>query len=603
MSSWITANKTFVAALPHLKFPLKSGLPDLFAPQSTVLEIEGAGTAHTYLWCYLERDVFGLAVNRFNPQSLSARRVQDLPHALERLSKQQTFENLRPRSVNTELSSLSRLMKWADDPVHEGKFESILSDADVALLALKAHHTYLRQRLQGHGGNKCISSMTASNMDSDAIKAMSAIHGRTYGNLIEPLRRTLGPGVKAPRTEDVQNFMSCVQGVFDSTVRLTNQAHSGGHLGPLTEVDSVSGEIIWNCDGEEQRREVSYADRSRLAEIGCMVFTALCLGDSGANLAQIQAYEAPDDLEKQLNVPEKITLKQKVIKFRAGGKYVPVHLTASSVTRLRAYLALRQNLIRRLGCPDIEQMFIQGDRRGNAPKILGVAPITGTFTADLRMRLHSLGIELPKVTMQQLRVHRQGDLARKHNPRVVADMTGNTVETAIKAYSKIAAEEARAEMTPFLVNLTQVVRSNAEQRPTTEIAVGECDDHGNPKPKAENPLVTPDCKKAQGCFFCDKYSLHADEPDAAKLMSCRAVLERLDPAHGSGAAEKVYVVVVDRISSLLSEIKRLNPSAHERAKQQVVEQGNLTRYWASKLQQLHTLGLLGTKPNAYNSSN
>ena len=392
-------------------------------------------------------------------------------------------------------------------------------------------------------------------------------------------------------------------GVFDSIVRLTNQAHDDSPVRPLTEVDSVSGEVIWNHDGKEQRQKVINFNRTRLLEFGCMAFAALCLGDSGANLAQIQAYEAPDDLEKQLNLPEKITLKQKVIKFRARGKYVPVHLTASSVTRLRAYLALRQNLTRRLGCPDIEQMFIQGNYRKSRTKIIGIAPIKRNFTADLRRRLHSLGIELPKVTMQQLRAHRQGDLARKHNPRVVADMTGNTVETAIKAYNKIAAEEAREEMTPFLVNLTQVVRSNAEQTPTTKIAVGECDGHGNPKPIAENPLVTPDCKKTQGCFFCDKYRLHADELDAAKLMSCRAVLERLDPAHGSGAAEKVYVVVVDRISSLLSEIKRLNPSAHERAKQQVVEQGNLTRYWASRLQQLHTLGLLGAKPNTYGSSN
>ena len=212
MSSWITVNKTFVAALPHLQFPLKSGLPDVFVPQSTLLEIEGAQMAHTYLWCYLERNLCHGTVYQFNPQSLSARRVQDLPHALERLSKQQTFENLRPRSVKTELTSLSSLLKWADDPVHEGKFELILSDAYVALLALKAHHTYLRQRLQGHGGHKRIGSAAAVQMDTGAIKAMSTIHGREYRNLIEPLKMALGPGVKAPKTEDVQNFMSCVQG-------------------------------------------------------------------------------------------------------------------------------------------------------------------------------------------------------------------------------------------------------------------------------------------------------------------------------------------------------------------------------------------------------
>ncbi len=174
MSGWITANRTFVAALPHLKYPLESGLPDVFVPQSTVMKIEGADKAHTYLWCYLERDLFGASISRFNPQSISAQRVQDLPRALERLSKQQTFECLQPRSVKTELVALSSLMQWADDPVHEGKFEAILSDADVALLALKAHHTYLRQRLQGHGGHKRIKSSGAGQRDSAAIGGCQA---------------------------------------------------------------------------------------------------------------------------------------------------------------------------------------------------------------------------------------------------------------------------------------------------------------------------------------------------------------------------------------------------------------------------------------------
>lgn len=593
-TGWVTANPTLLATLPHLEFPLKEGLPDLFVPQSTVLKVTDTKRANTWLWCYLERDRLGMSVNRFNPESLSAQRVQDLPRALERMSKQQVFRDLRFRTVDSVLGNLSRLLAWTDDPVHGGRFEAILSDPDVALLALKGYHTHLRQRVQGHGGHKRLCSTTANQYDTSAIEAMSTIHDRDYGNHIEALPFGQGPGVKPPKTVDVQHFMACVQGAFDSIVRLANL---WGTDGPVpSEGECVSGEILYQSNGQEERIEVIDHNRDRLMEIGCIAFAALCLGDSGANLAQIQAYEAPEDLEDQLSDPERITLKQKVVKFRAGGKVVPVHLTATTCTRLRAYLGLRQSLIERLGCADIDPMFIQGDY-ASRHEIIGIKPINDNFTPALRARFKTLGIELPRVTARQLRVHRQGNLARKHNPKVVADMTGNTVETAIKAYNKIAEKEAHAEMTPFMANLTRVVRATTESKPTIEIAVGGCGEHGKPKPITENPLVSPDCKKAEGCFFCDKFSLHADEPDAAKLMSCKAVLDRINPAHGSGAAERVYVVVVDRIGSLLSEIRRLNPKAHERAHHEVVERGNLTRYWASKLQQLHMLGLLGPAPN------
>lgn len=597
LAGWITTTQAYAETLPRLKFPLSVGLPDLFVPQSTALEITGFGIAHTYLWCYLERRVHGRRY-QFNPESLSAQRARDVPRALERLSKQQRFENHRPRSVASQLASLSNFLNWLDDSIHKGKFESVLSDPDIALAALQSHHTHLRQRVQGHGGRKHITKPAAALLDRSAIKAMSTIHGRVYGDEIEALTIERGQGVRAPKTQEVETFMACVQGVFDSVVRLTLESRRDTPQDSFRLGAMISGQLTWNGDAEEHRALIRNLDTGRLLDVGCMAYAAVCLGDSGANLAQIQAYEAPDSLDDLLGEPERLTLKQKVIKFRAGGKSVPVHLTATSFTRLSSYLQLRSALLHLLGCEDIQPMLIQGEyKQGQWKKKvpIGIKPIAKEFTSDLRARFRSLGIDLPSVTMQQLRVYRQGDLARKHNPRVVADMTGNTIETAIRAYNKLAEADARAEMAPFLANLTRVVRSRSDQRPTTRTPVGACDDHGNPKPIADDTLVVPDCKKAQGCFFCDKYSLHADEQDATKLASCRAVLERLRPVQGSGSAERVYALVLDRVTSLLNEIQRINPEAHHRAEQQVVEAGNLTRYWASKLQQLHLLGLLGSK--------
>ncbi len=203
--------------------------------------------------------------------------------------------------------------------------------------------------------------------------------------------------------------------------------------------------------------------------------------------------------------------------------------------------------------------------------------------------------------MQQLRAHKQGRLAKEQNLKVAADMMGTTVSTAIRKYSKITEAESRSEMAPFLASLISVVvaRSEANEEgfknkiPLTAIPPGGCEDHGYPEALVHNPLVEPDCKKAEGCFFCIKYHVHADEEDAIKLMSCRSVLERVAPRLGdSGAAERVYVAVSDRIGALLNRINQINPEAHGRARVTVLEEGRLSGYWASKLQQLHLLGLL-----------
>jgi hypothetical protein len=323
------------------------------------------------------------------------------------------------------------------------------------------------------------------------------------------------------------------------------------------------------------------------------------VGDSGANLAQIQAYEEPKDMREQLDHPERLNLRHKVIKFRAGGKEVPVHLTAITVTRMRSYLRLREALRLSLDCADIGPMFVQCRYTYHIrARPLAIIPLERSFTAALRCRFRFFGIKLSSVTMQQLRAYKQGDLTRKHNPKVAADMMGTTVSTAIRSYSKITAAESRSEMAPFLTSLTAVVlTSNGERTkpiiPLTPIPPGGCENHGHPMALVENPLVEPDCKKTEGCFFCNKYHVHADQEDSVKLMSCRSVLERLAPRLGdSGVAERVYSFVVDRIGALLAEIKRINPEAHEMARVAVLEEGRLSRYWASKLQQLHLLGLL-----------
>ncbi|GCB06542.1 hypothetical protein [Ralstonia sp. SET104] len=597
-SNWISTGGSYPSGLPRLAFPLEGAMPDLYVPQSTILQMSDGAQTHAYLWCYLERKVNGKRY-RFNPSSLSAQRVEDMPRAIERLSKRFRFDNARPRSVHDDLANgLSRFLNWADAPMHHGKFESILSDPDLALEALQKHHSYLRQRMQANHTEKRINAPGASMQDTGAIKMMSVIHDREYGNEIEAIKNVRGEGVKAPKTEDVAAFMACAQGVFDSVARIV--------LGDPRENNDYASldELRWQSGAQQCSAPIPTGTHTeRVMELGCMAYAALCIGDSGANLAPIQSYEEPKDLHEQLANPERLNLRHKVIKFRAGGKEVPVHLTSTTVTRLRSYLRLREALRLRFDCPEIGPMFIQCryPHASAQARPLGIIPLPQSFTSALRSRFSAFGIKLPPVTMQQLRAYKAGKVVKEHSPKVAADLMGHSVSTAIRRYSKITDAESRSEMAPFLASLTSVVLTPSEAGaesskrviPITAIPAGGCEDHGQPEALSDNPLVKPDCRKTEGCFFCNKFHVHADEEDCVKLMSCRSVLERLAPTLGdSGAAELVYAVVIERIGALLNEIKRTNPKAHEQARVAVLKEGRLSRYWASKLQQLHLLGLV-----------
>ena len=595
-SEWIKAIPNYTKNLPKLAFPLQGAMPEIYVPESTILHLQDDTRIHTWMWCYLERKRYGQWYV-FNPLSLSAQRVKDLPRAVERLSKRYRFDNTRSRTIETSVMTLSSFLYWLDDPHNQSRYESILSDPDLALEALKKYHTHLRQLMQSNHSDHPFRAAAASNRDAGTVKSMSIIHDRQYGDEIEIIKSVRGDGVKPPKAEDVAAFMACMEGIFDSVTRIVlDEPQKKKH-------DLYLGDLRWQSGGQECTASIPAGTHiERVMELGCMAYAALCLGDSGSNLSQIQDLEEPENLREKLERPNKLNLRLKVIKFRAGGKVVPLHLSATTVTRMKVYLDLREALRLRIDCPDIGPMFIKCSYNGHPyTKPLAIIPLNKKFSGELRSKLSFFGIELPPVTSRQFRAYKQGVLVKNHNLKVAADMMGTTLTTAIVYYSKITDTERRLEMAPFMANLTSVVLARAkddgkDSKPTiplTEIPPGGCEDHGHPKPQEVNPLVKPDCKKTEGCFFCDNFRVHADETDATKLMSCRYVLERLAPSLGdSGAAEKVYDVVLSRVSALLIEIKNRAPEAHERARLAVEEEGHRSPYWATKLQQLHWLGMI-----------
>jgi hypothetical protein len=215
---WKSTAGDFTENLPRLAFPFEGSMPDVYVPQSTILQMPDDIRSHAWLWCYLERKVHGKRY-LFNPSSLSAQRVRDLPRAVDRLSKRFRLDSSRPVSVGNALHNLSAFLLWLDDPLHHRRYEPILSDPDLALEALRKHHSYLRLRVQSNTANR-FSQRAASNRDVAVIKTLSVVHDREYRNEIESIAFGSGEGVKAPQTEHVAAFMACCIDVFDSVVRI-----------------------------------------------------------------------------------------------------------------------------------------------------------------------------------------------------------------------------------------------------------------------------------------------------------------------------------------------------------------------------------------------
>jgi len=422
------------------------------------------------------------------------------------------------------------------------------------------------------------------------VACLSEIHGIDFKNDIEPLQGHSRGGTKVPDAQLVGEFSSTLQAIFDSATDLVLEERPVPH--------GMRLRISATDDSKTVQLRATYGPL-RLMELACVAYAGLVFADSGANLAVLQEYEEPEDLEEQLAKPDRINLTQKAVKFRAGGKLVSIHLSATTMTRLKTFLRVRQKLVTSLDCEDIAPMFVQctynkDNLRGEPIKICA---IDRRFLEYLRRKVERIGATLSNVNLRQLRAYKQQELVRRVPLPVAAEVMQHSIATALQAYCKAQDATRRGEIGEFLGSLQKTVVNalkNLPEHPHQKvIPIGRCADHGKPSPTVSSPIVVPDCSKVEGCFFCDNYRLHADEDDMKKLMSCRRVLQYITPLNGDSIrAEGVFTAIMHRIDWLLEELRRRQPQAFEAVRIDIEERGQLTRYWANKLQQLHLLGML-----------
>ncbi|WP_152606464.1 hypothetical protein [Aquabacterium sp. NJ1] len=587
MSTWFSNNPSFTEALPRLDFPFES-LPDLYLPERTIFTLPDRSRLFPYMWCYLRRRTTIARKTEYDPSSLSKSRTAAMPAVITRLSNLARNNGWRPRTIHSKFEQFSAFLLWVDSPEQGGKFEKVLSDKEIGLAALKAYHTYLRHRVQTNQ----LGATSGGTLDKSAIALLSELHDYVYLDKIEPLQTPALESTAAPLEKDVAEFTSTLQAIFDSAAAIVLDK-------PARKNSKPNHTRTIRLSASNDNKITTLPDDfpiGRLMDLACVTFTGLVIADSGANQGVITSYEEPDDLLEQLGAPERINLTHKAIKFRAGGKIVPVHLTATTVTRLRTYLAVRDRFISFLNTEDVQPLFIQGKwetARNHKQNPLSVQPIQRGFLDKLRNKVRSVQGELPKITLRQLRLHKQQYVTRRSGPEIAAKVMGTTVATAVRHYSKSEPSVQRNEMSSFLDQLSKKVIDGSSGQETTAIPAGSCLEHGRYQTEEGTPPLKPDCKKPEGCFFCNQFCVHADETDMRKLFSCKYVLQHLSPLQGdSKSADRTYHAILNRIDTLLSEIRRRIPNLYSAVEQDVKVDGNLTAYWAIKLQQLHLLGML-----------
>ncbi len=581
-SGWARTVSKYLGSLPILEFPFAT-LPTIFAPDRTILKLEQGQRINVFLWCYRERRTNGHLTD-FNPSSFLEERAAVLPSVLKRLSKSFQFEGSASPHIKKCFQVLSQFLVFCDSDEHGNGYVRVLDDVEVALAALKKHHTYVRQLMQ----TQRIARTTAAVRDQIAIRLLGLIHDRTFSDDVQPLGQVSGKGTEPPFERDVAQFLGAIQAIFDSAARL---------LPILGREQSAAKRVIrlsTASDAVEVEVPESFSD-ARLMELSCVAFAGLVIADSGANLSVIQRFEMSEDLFSQLETPERLNVNTKEIKLRAGGKPVPVNLTAITVTRFRTYLAIRALLIKTLRCLDIEPLLVQCGYADSTvpPTPKEIRALDAKFLVHLRNKMAVVGCILPGITLRQLRLFKSDHHTRNDGVAVSAAELGHSVATQLKNYGKSEETVAYSEMGGFFeAVVSRVVAAGSE--PLTDIPPGRCRSHGCPEPEATNHPVEPDCESPEGCLFCNHFRLHADEVDLRKAISLRYVVRKVEHVSDeSPHARRIWLAVADRLDELIDRQQSLMPAeTFERVIDDVERRGNLSRYWGIKLQELHLLGVL-----------
>ncbi|HDR8918315.1 TPA: hypothetical protein QDB24_005638 [Burkholderia vietnamiensis] len=269
------------------------------------------------------------------------------------------------------------------------------------------------------------------------------------------------------------------------------------------------------------------------------------------------------------------------LKWRAGGKVISMVIRINFLPLFKKFVSLRSYI---LGGRDHASLFLT--RGPNLGHDLG--PASPAAISAVQAILRRIDPSLKTVPARALRAAKQDFHITQSDPATAAQIMGHSEEIALRAYSAGTKGRHYAEMSGFLESVKRSAERRAVLAESDSLvgaktgSLGTCVAFNSPVPIAGDVPVVPDCRKHEGCLFCDKYRVHADATDVRKLASCAYVIEQTCSVPG---AEEHFRPVLDRISEVLGEISNRSPHAEmvARVVREVEVEGELDPYWAEKL--------------------
>jgi hypothetical protein len=201
--------------------------------------------------------------------------------------------------------------------------------------------------------------------------------------------------------------------------------------------------------------------------------------------------------------------------------------------------------------------------------------------------------QVPSVLSREWRAAKSDWLIRNTDIATTAQILNTSVKTVIQHYSAGSETQHCEEVSNYFVHVTETVIARGEVIDNgIDRAVGVCSSYGAPHQIDRNAPVASDCMSPEGCLFCDKFKIHADDRDTRKLISCRYCIQQTTHlASSEEQFQRMFTPIFERIEQLLVEIAHRDEAMVKRIEKEVAE-GELDSFWASKLEMLINLELI-----------
>jgi hypothetical protein len=340
---------------------------------------------------------------------------------------------------------------------------------------------------------------------------------------------------------------------------------------------------------EKANKDFFCRPRIHRGMLAVSAFFVMYLAATGSNYSQAGEVLWNEELEEAVLNPSTERQGFRMIKYRANNRPVSFEIGIEYMPYLRRYLQLRKYLLQGKQFDYLFFSYGLAYKESKSEPIL----ISEGDTKKLFLILKRLTPTFPSVVPMQWRAAKQDHVIRNHDLATAAQAMQHSLITTLRKYSNGSQVTQQLEMGTYFSQVEKIVLTQRQENTGFEPnSVGICTCPGKPKVVAENLPVTPNCKGVEGCLFCDKYRVHADEIDVRKVLSARYYIQKASRlANSQEQYIKLFFATLQRIDFILGELKRRIPELAEKIEMEVDIGGELDAFWSGKLEMLMELDL------------